>query len=178
MAGQTVILESPEAVYRWAERIARTAEWAVESVLVDALNTMLPSCGRIQCINEARCIVPIQIEWVLAMTLIITLDEAMTVQLRQQAAARQVSMEECAMQLLSEAVAQLADTIRWQQYNQRRVALIHKSAITSLSREEAAELEALQAALDQRLAPMDEQLLTVVADMQRTVAALPDNAQP
>jgi hypothetical protein len=55
--------------------------------------------------------------------------------------------------------------------------LIHKSAITSLSREEAAELEALQAALDQRLAPMDEQLLTVVADMQRTVAALPDNAQ-
>jgi chorismate-pyruvate lyase len=111
------------------------------------------------------------------MMLTITLDEAMTVQLRQQAAARQVSMEECAMQLLSEAVAQLADTTRWQQYNQRRVALIHKSAITSLSREEAAELEALQAALDQRLTPMDEQLLTVVADMQRTVAALPDNAQ-
>ena len=26
-------------------------------------------------------------------------------------------MEECAAQLLSEAVAQLADTTRWQQYN-------------------------------------------------------------
>ena len=68
------------------------------------------------------------------MTLTITLDEAMTVQLRQHAAARQVSMEECATQLLSEAVAQLADTTRWQQYNQRRVALIHKSATSSLSR--------------------------------------------
>jgi len=112
------------------------------------------------------------------MTLTITLDEAMTVQLRQHAAARQVSMEECATQLLSEAVALLADTTRWQQCNQRRVALIHKSATTSLSREEAAELEALQAALDQRLAPMDEQMLTAVAGMQRTVAALPDNAQP
>ena len=112
------------------------------------------------------------------MTLTITLDEAMTVQLRQQAAARQVSMEECATQLLSEAVAQLADTTRWQQYNQRRVALIHKSAITSLSCEEASELEALQTALDQRLAPMDEQLLTVVAGMQRAVAALPDDTQP
>ncbi len=82
------------------------------------------------------------------MTLTITLDAALTVQLRQHAAARQVSMEECAMQLLSETVAQLADTASWQQYNQRRVALIHKSATTSLSREEAAELEALQAALD------------------------------
>ena len=87
-------------------------------------------------------------------------------------------MEEYAAQLLSEAVAQLTDMTQWQQYNQRRVALIHKSATSSLSREEASELEALQAALDQRLAPMDEQMLTAVAGMQRTVAALPDNAQP
>jgi hypothetical protein len=112
------------------------------------------------------------------MTLTITLDETMTVQLRQYAAARQVSMEECATQLLSEAVAQMADTARWQQHNQRRVALIHKSATSSLSHEEAAELEALQAALDQRLTSMDDQLLTVVAGMQRAVAALPDNTQP
>ena len=112
------------------------------------------------------------------MTLTITLDEAMTMQLQQHAAARQVSMEECATQLLSEAVAQLADTARWQQYNQRRVALIHKSATTSLSREEAVELEALQAALDQRLASMDDQMLSFVAGMQRAVAALPDDTQP
>ena len=42
MAGQTVILELPEAVYQWAQRTARTTERAVESVLVDALNTTLP----------------------------------------------------------------------------------------------------------------------------------------
>jgi hypothetical protein len=42
MAGQTVILELPEAVYRRAERTARTTERAVESVLVDALHTTLP----------------------------------------------------------------------------------------------------------------------------------------
>jgi hypothetical protein len=75
------------------------------------------------------------------MTLTITLDKALTMQLQQYAAARQVSMEECATQLLSEAVAQLADTARWQQHNQRRVALIYKSATSSLSREEAVELE-------------------------------------
>src|SRR5262249_16583736 len=95
-----------------------------------------------------------------AMALTITLDEALTTQLRQHAAALQVSLEECAAQLLSAAVTQLADTARWQQHNQRRVALIHKSMTTPLSREEAAELEQLQAALDQRLEPMDEQLLS------------------
>jgi hypothetical protein len=42
MAGQTVILELPEAVYRWAERTARATEQAMESVLVGALNTTLP----------------------------------------------------------------------------------------------------------------------------------------
>jgi hypothetical protein len=112
------------------------------------------------------------------MTLTVTLDEALTVQLEQHAVARQLSLEECATQLLNEAVAQLADMTRWQQSNQRRIALIHQSVTTSLSREEAVELEVLQAALDQRLAPMDEQLLTVVAGMQRAVVALPDDTQP
>jgi hypothetical protein len=112
------------------------------------------------------------------MTLTITLDEALTAQLRQHAAARQMSMEECATQLLSKVVLQLADTARWQQHNQRRVALIHKSMTTPLSPEEAAELERLQATLDQCLASIDEQLLTVVADMQQAVAALPDDTQP
>ena len=112
------------------------------------------------------------------MTLTITLDEALTAQLRQHAATRQMSMEECATQLLSEVVLQLTDTASWQQHNQRRVALIHKSITTPLSPEEVAELERLQAALDQRLAPIDEQMLTGVADMQQAVAALPDATQP
>ena len=108
------------------------------------------------------------------MTLTITLDDALTAQLQQHAAARQESVEVCAVQLLSAAVAQLADTAGWQPHNQRRVALIHKSVTTPLSREEVAELEALQAALDQRLAAMDEQLLSVVVGMQQAIASLPD----
>jgi hypothetical protein len=110
------------------------------------------------------------------MTLTITLDDALTAQLRQYAATRQLPIEAFAAQLLREAVTQLADTVCWQQHNQRRVALIHKSTTTLLSSEEAAELEALQAALDQRLAPMDDQLLTVLEGMQHAVQALPDDA--
>jgi DNA-binding transcriptional regulator YbjK len=112
------------------------------------------------------------------MTLTITLDEVLTAQLRQHAAALKVSLEECAAQLLNAAVTQLADAARWQQHNQRRVALIHRSVTATLSHEEAAELEQLQAALDQRLDPIDEQLLTVMADLQRAVTALPDDGQP
>ena len=112
------------------------------------------------------------------MTLTIPLDDALTSQLRQYAADRQLPIEAFAAQLLHEAVMQLADTASWQQRNQRRVALIHKSTTTLLSREEAAELEALQAALDQQLAAMDDQLLTTLEGMQHAVQALPDNARP
>jgi hypothetical protein len=112
------------------------------------------------------------------MTLTIPLDEALTSQLRQYAADRQLSIEAFAAQLLHEAVMQLADTTCWQQHNQRRVALIHKSLTMPLSREEGAELETLQAALDQRLASMDDQLLTALEGMQHAVQALPDDAQP
>ena len=111
------------------------------------------------------------------MTLSITLDEAMTVQLQQHAAARQVSMEECATQLLSEAVAQLADTTRWQQYNQRRVALIHKSATTSSPRGSRG-VGSAASGTRPAPSPMDDQMLSFVAGMQRAVAALPDDTQP
>jgi hypothetical protein len=39
MAGHIVLLELPEAMYRWAERTERTTEGIMESVLVEALNT-------------------------------------------------------------------------------------------------------------------------------------------
>lgn len=42
MEGQRAVLELPEAVYRWAERTARTTERAVKSVLVEALSTTMP----------------------------------------------------------------------------------------------------------------------------------------
>jgi hypothetical protein len=112
------------------------------------------------------------------MTLTIPLDDALMSQLRQYAADRQLPIEAFAAQLLHEAVMQLADAACWHQQNQRRVALIHKSMTTLLSREEAAELEGLQAALDQRLAAMDDQLLTAIEGMQHAIQSLPDDAQP
>jgi hypothetical protein len=112
------------------------------------------------------------------MTLTIPLDEALTSQLRQYAADRQLLIEAFAAQLLHEAVMQLADSASWQQRNQRRVALIHKSMTTFLSHEEATELEALQVALDQRLATMDDQLLTALEGVQHALQELPDDVRP
>lgn len=112
------------------------------------------------------------------MTRTITLDDVLVGQLQQHAAAQQLSLEAFAVQLLREAVAQRVETTRWAQGNQRRLALIRQSVMTPLSREEAAELEALQATLDQRLTPMDDQLLAGLAGMQEAVEALPDEASP
>ncbi len=42
MAGQTVTLELPEPVYRWAERTARATKRPMESVLADVLTTTVP----------------------------------------------------------------------------------------------------------------------------------------
>jgi hypothetical protein len=112
------------------------------------------------------------------MTFTITVDDALADQLRKQAATRQLSAEDLAVRLLSEAVEQLEDTERWGQYHQRRVALIHQSATTHLSAEEAAELDALQAALDRRLASMDDRLLAGLERLQHAVDDVPRAVQP
>lgn len=111
------------------------------------------------------------------MTLTINLDEALTVQLRKQAAARHLALEEFAAHLLGEAVARLESPQQWEQHNQRRLALIRKSSSTLLSAEEAAELDDLQAALDRRLEPVDDRLLAALERMQHAVDALPADAK-
>ena len=111
------------------------------------------------------------------MTLTINLDQALAVQLQKQAAVRQLPVEEFAVRLLGEAVEQLEGTERWEQHNQRRLALIRKSATTQLSAKEETELEALQSGLDRRLEPMDERLLAELDRMKKTVAALPPDSQ-
>ena len=111
------------------------------------------------------------------MTLTITLDAVLTVQLRKQAAARHLTLEELTVYLLGEAVAQLEDTQQWEQHNQRRLALIRKSSSTPLPAEEARELDALQAALDRRLEPVDDQLLAALERMQHAVDTLSADAK-
>jgi hypothetical protein len=112
------------------------------------------------------------------MTLTINLDQALAVQLRKKAAARQLSVEEFAVRLLGEAVGQLEEMERWEQQNQRRLGLIRKSATTQLSAQEETELDALQSVLDRRLEPMDDRLLLAELDrMKKAVAALPHDSQ-
>jgi hypothetical protein len=111
------------------------------------------------------------------MTLTINLDQALAVQLRKKAAARQLSVEEFAVRLLGEAVGQLEEMERWEQQNQRRLGLIRKSATTQLSAQEETELDALQSVLDRRLEPMDDRLLAELDRMKKAVAALPHDSQ-
>lgn len=93
------------------------------------------------------------------MTLTIHLSDDLIAQLREKALSKHLPAEELAAKLLSNAIAQLDETERKNTQNQRRLALIHKSTSTTLSRAEQAELDSLQSALDRQLDAVDEQLL-------------------
>jgi DNA-binding transcriptional MerR regulator len=62
--------------------------------------------------------------------------------------------------------------------NQRRIELIGKSRSLGLSVEEAKELDQLQDAVDQRLEPMDRQLLAVAEHFRLLAEELPDEPNP
>jgi hypothetical protein len=93
------------------------------------------------------------------MNLTIALDEKQATQLQRQASSRHISPEQLARDLLGEALSRIGIEETWGALNRRRSELIHKSRSTSLSADEAKELEQLQATVDQRLEPLDRQLL-------------------
>ena len=90
------------------------------------------------------------------MSLTITLEDELSEQLEREAMLRQVSAEEFAESLLTEAVAR--NSARWGERNQRRLALIRKSLRESLTGDEQQQLDELQASLDVRFQDFDEQL--------------------
>ena len=55
----------------------------------------------------------------------------------------------------------------WSAKNQRRIELIRKHTYGSLSSAEEAELDSLQAELEERLQPIDEKLLQGMSRMER-----------
>jgi plasmid stability protein len=77
------------------------------------------------------------------MPVTITLDDNLVAQLQVQAAARNLSVEVLALQILSEAIANEYDAA-WRACNQRRIALIRKQFAEGLSTDEAGELQQLQ----------------------------------
>jgi len=101
------------------------------------------------------------------MNLTIALEEPVAEQLRRQASARDLSPEQAAREILGGALNRMADEEAWQSSNRRRAELIGKCLDLGRTTEESHELDRLQAAVDQRLAPMDGRLLAVAEEFRR-----------
>jgi hypothetical protein len=112
------------------------------------------------------------------MNLTISLDETQTAHLQRQARSRQIAPEQLARDLLGTALNTMLEDEKWEECNRRRVELIHKSRAPGLTADEATKLDLLQSAVDQRLAPMDRQLLRAAEEMRRIAEGLPDEPSP
>jgi hypothetical protein len=112
------------------------------------------------------------------MNLTISLEEPLAEQLRRQASARDLSPEQAAREILGGALNRIADEEACQASNRRRAELIGKSRDLGLTTEEGNELDRLQAAVDQRLAPMDRRLLAVAEEFRQLAERLPDATAP
>jgi hypothetical protein len=110
--------------------------------------------------------------------LTISLDESLAARLREEASARSLSPEQTARELLGGALGRLAEEEAWRQVHRRRGELIRKARDGALTAEEGAELDRLQAAVDQRLAPVDAQLLAAAEQFRRLAEGLPDAPAP
>jgi hypothetical protein len=109
------------------------------------------------------------------MPVTIQLDDDLAGQLQSKAVAHQLSLEEFTARLLGGALGEMAAAEACQDQNRRRVSLIRKSSTNGLSPQEQAELQELQTALDQRLEPVDEQLLDRLQHLQHATAELSGN---
>ena len=81
----------------------------------------------------------------------IPLDDALASQLRSEATARRLSVEEFGRRLLAEALHHIEASSHWSARNQRRIELIRKSTKVQLTPAEQTELDELQAELYQRM---------------------------
>ena len=106
------------------------------------------------------------------MPVTIQLNDDLADQLQRKAAVRRLSLEEFTIRLLDGALGEIEAAEAWEDQNRRRQALIRKSSATGLTAEEQAELQELQATLDQRLEPLDERLLEGLRHLQQATANL------
>ena len=110
------------------------------------------------------------------MNLTISIDEPLASRLQREASARRIAPEQVAREILGSALDKIAEVEAWLQLNQRRAELIGKSRNPGLTKEECEELDRLQAAVDQRLGPVDKQLLTTAEQFRELAERLPDAA--
>jgi hypothetical protein len=109
------------------------------------------------------------------MSVTIVLNDSLTDQLRAQARAEQQPVEALAHELLAEAVRQRGRSAVWDRKNERRVELIRKSTRRGLSTEEQAELDRLQAEVDERLGHWDDELLAELSGLEQALDNLRDD---
>lgn len=112
------------------------------------------------------------------MDLTISLDEPLAAQLRREASARHLAPEQVARDLLGRALDKIAEEETWREVNRRRGELIGKSRDLGLTAQESKELDRLQAAVDQRLEPMDRHLLAAAEQFRQFAEGLPDATNP
>jgi hypothetical protein len=108
----------------------------------------------------------------------ISLEAHQAEQLRAKAAARGQSPEQAARALVIDGLARSADEERWGPLNDRRCALIEKGRSTTLTADEQAELDALQAALDARLEGVDLRRIAQAEMVLQRMKELRDAARP
>ena len=99
----------------------------------------------------------------------IPLDDALASQLRSEATARRLSVEEFSRRLLAEALQHIEASSRWGARNQRRIELIRKSTKVQLTLAEQGELDELQVELYQRMEATDQELLSNLNELENAV---------
>ncbi len=106
------------------------------------------------------------------MPVTITLDDDLASRLKREAEARQVSVQQWAVQVLNGPRGILDQSEAWRELNIRRFDLIHRRHHGGLSETEAAELDELQSIADQWLEPMDHRRLEHLASYEQLAQRL------
>ncbi len=96
------------------------------------------------------------------MSVTITVEDELAQQLERQAQARHVSLQQWAIQILSQAPSFPDQADGWRELNARRFQLISQRHHDGLSAAEEAELAELQATADRWLEPIDRERLELL----------------
>lgn len=106
------------------------------------------------------------------MSVVINVDDGLARRLQGAAANQNTSVEKLAITILDDAVSNNDDP--WGGRNQRRLALIRKSTRGELTTSEQAELDELQAYLDEKFESFDRGLLDQLDEMKAAVTSFSD----
>jgi hypothetical protein len=106
------------------------------------------------------------------------LEDRLAEELRQEASAEHVSVEELAHRLMRDALQQRVAAKRWRSENRRRLELIARKMQAALSAEEQEEFHQLQSRASEMAAPLDKTLLQTVESLRREVESLPEEPAP